>query len=83
MADNQAENGLNKPPILRHYGDIKLGGEGGEGRGGGGGGGGGGAGGMAWRSLWNGMPQIPEMNKDQEPPQQKLPYRINDGSSFI
>lgn len=69
----QAERGLNKPPILRHYGDAKphvkhqkTGG-------------GSGGGGKTWP-----YPQIPEVNQeDQDSPRQKLHYRINDGSSFL
>ncbi|XP_035520938.1 uncharacterized protein LOC118330497 [Morone saxatilis] len=61
--------GRNKPLILRHYGDSKL---------------------KDWRArrkaqpvtLVNGIPQVPEV-KQPEPAQQKLHYRINDGSSFI
>lgn len=60
---------LNEQLILRHYGDTKAN--------------------VTRRrrkdhpsSLVNGMPQIPEV-KQQDPAQQKLHYRINDGSSFI
>ncbi|XP_034001911.1 uncharacterized protein LOC117494975 isoform X2 [Trematomus bernacchii] len=67
----QTEQDLNKPLILRHYGDakVKL-----KDR-------------RARRkvqpaALVNGMPQVPEM-KPMDPSRQKLHYRINDGSSFI
>ncbi|XP_032379593.1 uncharacterized protein C3orf20 isoform X2 [Etheostoma spectabile] len=66
-----AEQDLNKPLILRHYGDAKaqL-----KDRG-------------ARRTaqpvtVVDGMPQIPEV-KQQDPARQKLHYRINDSSSFI
>ncbi|XP_069551270.1 uncharacterized protein C3orf20-like [Brachyistius frenatus] len=60
---------LNKPLILRHYTDVKAK--------------------LKDRgnkdqsiSLVNGMPHIPEVRL-QKPVQQKLHYRLNDGSSFI
>ncbi|KAK1887980.1 putative protein C3orf20 [Dissostichus eleginoides] len=67
----QTEQDLNKPLILRHYGDAKVKLK--ERR--------------ARRkvqpaALVNGMPQVPEM-KPMDPSRQKLHYRINDGSSFI
>ncbi|XP_052322472.1 uncharacterized protein C3orf20-like isoform X1 [Oncorhynchus keta] len=70
----QAESGLNKPPILRHYGDAKPHFKHQKKTGGGSGGGG---------KTWP-YPQIPEVNQeDQDSPRQKLHYRINDGSSFL
>ncbi|KAI3371175.1 hypothetical protein L3Q82_023797, partial [Scortum barcoo] len=66
-----ADQCLNKPLILRHYGEAKAK--------------------LKDRrvqkkaqpaTLVNGMPQIPE-TKQQDPTQQKLHYRIDDGSSFI
>ncbi|XP_029288830.1 uncharacterized protein C3orf20-like isoform X2 [Cottoperca gobio] len=66
-----AEQYLSKTLVLRHYGDAKAK--------------------LKDRrartkaqpaTLVNGMPQIPEMEQ-QDPAQQKLHYRINDGSSFI
>ncbi|CAB1322686.1 unnamed protein product, partial [Coregonus sp. 'balchen'] len=70
----QAESGLNKPPILRHYGDAKPHVKHQQKTGGGSGGGG---------KFWP-YPQIPEVKQeDQDSPRQKLHYRINDGSSFI
>ncbi|XP_041692651.1 uncharacterized protein LOC121531480 [Coregonus clupeaformis] len=70
----QAESGLNKPPILRHYGDDKPHVKHQQKTGGGSGGGG---------KFWP-YPQIPEVKQeDQDSPRQKLHYRINDGSSFI
>ncbi|XP_050929201.1 uncharacterized protein C3orf20 isoform X1 [Lates calcarifer] len=66
-----AGQNLNKPLILRHYGEAKAK--------------------LKDRrtrrkaqpaTLVNGIPQIPEV-KQQDPAQQKLHYRVNDGSSFI
>ncbi|XP_071351097.1 uncharacterized protein C3orf20-like isoform X2 [Trachinotus anak] len=66
-----AGQNLNKPLMLRHYGEAraKL------------------KDGRARRkaqpaTLVNGIPQIPEV-KQRDPARQKLHYRINDGSSFI
>ncbi|XP_059192145.1 uncharacterized protein C3orf20-like [Centropristis striata] len=66
-----AEERVNRPLILRHYGDAKAKLKDRRAR----------------RkaqpaALVNGMPQIPEV-KQQDPVRQKLHYRINDGSSFI
>ncbi|XP_034735566.1 uncharacterized protein C3orf20-like isoform X2 [Etheostoma cragini] len=66
-----AEQDLNKPLILRHYGDAKAQLKARRAR----------------RTaqpvtVVNGMPQIPEV-KQQDPARQKLHYRINDSSSFI
>ncbi|CDQ95975.1 unnamed protein product [Oncorhynchus mykiss] len=70
----QAESGLNKPPILRHYGDAKPHFKHQKKTGGGSGG---------VDNTWP-YPQIPEVNQeDQDSLRQKLHYRINDGSSFL
>ncbi|XP_042267790.1 uncharacterized protein C3orf20-like [Thunnus maccoyii] len=64
-----AEQDLNKPLILRHYGDAKAKLKDKRTR-------------SKPATLVNGMPQIPEL-KQQDPACKKLHYRINDGSSFI
>ncbi|XP_029910574.1 uncharacterized protein C3orf20 homolog [Myripristis murdjan] len=67
----QAEQGLDKPLILRHYGDAKLYLKGKRTRG------------KVWHAaVVDGLPQIPEV-KQQDPAREKLHYRINDGSSII
>ncbi|XP_063765818.1 uncharacterized protein C3orf20-like isoform X2 [Eleginops maclovinus] len=67
----QTEQDLNKPLILRHYGDAKSKLKDRRARRK-----------VQPAALVNGMPRVPEI-KPQDPTRQKLHYRINDGSSFI
>lgn len=74
QAAKQAEQGLNKQLVLRHYGkdkpphmNRKVGGR---------------VQPVPSLTLCNGLPQVPELPQN-DPTLQKLHYRINDGSSFI